>query len=135
MWTDAAEKRFKLLKEKLTKAPVLALPNFVKLFQVDCDASIIVLGQCYLKMDDQLLTTTKNLVMRQRNGRLMSKELYVIYQSLKHWEYYLIHQEFVLFTDHQALRNIKSNTNSNRMHQRWIDYIERFTFTVKNSFQ
>ena len=38
-WTVAAEKGFKLLKEKIIEKLVLALPNFNKLFSVRCDAS------------------------------------------------------------------------------------------------
>lgn len=32
------------------------------------------------------------------------KELYIIVQALRHWEYYLIGEEFVLYSDHEALQ-------------------------------
>ena len=38
-WTVAAEKGFKLLKQKITEKLVLALPDLSKLFSIRCDAS------------------------------------------------------------------------------------------------
>ena len=38
-WTIGADKSSNLLKEKVIEQPILALPNFNEVFQVDCDAS------------------------------------------------------------------------------------------------
>ena len=44
MWNKACEQSFQKLKECLTSAPVLALPEDARLFTVYCDASRIDLG-------------------------------------------------------------------------------------------
>jgi hypothetical protein len=44
MWTNEVEEIFKFLKKEVIEAPILALPNFDKVFEVDCDASHVGIG-------------------------------------------------------------------------------------------
>ncbi|XP_013617844.1 PREDICTED: uncharacterized mitochondrial protein AtMg00860-like [Brassica oleracea var. oleracea] len=39
VWTPAATNAFNIIKDKLTSAPILALPDFTLVFELHCDAS------------------------------------------------------------------------------------------------
>ena len=53
-------------------------------------------------------------------------------QAIKHWRHYLFHKEFVLFTDHDSLRHIRSQDKVSHKHGRWMAFLEKFTFVVKH---
>jgi hypothetical protein len=50
-WAKAQENAFNVLKDKLTHAPLLQLPDFNKTFELECDASGIGLGGVLLQED------------------------------------------------------------------------------------
>ncbi|NKR04773.1 hypothetical protein GUJ75_26455, partial len=44
VWGEAQQQAFDELKTRLTKAPVLVLPDFTKTFEIECDASGLGIG-------------------------------------------------------------------------------------------
>ena len=40
-WNKVAQRAFEEVKQKLCQAPVLALPNFDDLFEVECNACLL----------------------------------------------------------------------------------------------
>jgi hypothetical protein len=60
-WAKAQENAFNVLKDKLTHAPLLQLPNFNKTFELECDASGIGLGGLLLQEDKHVAYFSEKL--------------------------------------------------------------------------
>ncbi|GKA51451.1 RNA-directed DNA polymerase [Tanacetum coccineum] len=100
--TSEAAKAFDILKAKVTEAPVLALPNFDEVFQVECDASGVGIG------------------------------IYAIVRSLDTWRHYLLSNEFVLFSDNKALKFINGQHKLKPLHAKWVEFIQAFSFVIRH---
>ena len=113
-WTHEAEKGFDPIKAKITSAPVLALPNFEKIFEVNCDASKIGIGIVLSQEEHPVAFFSEKLNEARTRYSTYNLEFYAIVQVLCHWRHYLIQREFVLNTDHEALRYLNSQKNLNK---------------------
>nr|XP_027062888.1 uncharacterized protein LOC113689295 [Coffea arabica] len=130
-WGEDQAKSFQLLKYKLTHAPVLSLPNFDKAFKVECDASGIGIGVVLLQEGRPVAYFSEKLNGAALNYSTYDKELMALVRALQTWQHYLRPREFVLHTDHESLKHIKSQDKLSKRHARWITFIDSFTFVIR----
>jgi hypothetical protein len=58
--------------------------------------------------------------------------IYALIQTLKHWRPYLIHREFILFTDYDSLKYLYSQNKLSPRHARWISFLQQFSFVIRH---
>ena len=131
-WNPATERAFQQLKLALTIAPVLQLRDFNKLCDIATDASRTGIG-VVLSQDTHPVSYFSEK-LNDAKGRYSNydRELYAVVQSLKFWQHYLLHQEFTLYSDHDALRFLHSQKKLSALHQRWMEFLQEFTFSLRH---
>ncbi|KAJ0885239.1 putative nucleotidyltransferase, Ribonuclease H [Helianthus annuus] len=132
IWTEEAESAFQLIKEKLTSAPILILPDFSRVFELHTDASQGGIGAVLSQGGRPVSYFSEKLTGPKLRYSTYDLEFYAVVQAVKHWRHYLFHKEFVLFTDHDSLRHIRSQDKVSHKHARWMAFLEKFTFVVKH---
>ncbi|KAJ4952425.1 hypothetical protein NE237_029257 [Protea cynaroides] len=129
-WTQEVVEAFNKLKEDMTRAPVLALPDFSKPFIVECDASRSGVG-AVLMQERPIAFFSQALQGRNLLLSTYEKEILALVLAVQKWHSYLVGQKFVVRTDHKSLQYLWSQKISTLAHQRWLYKLMMYDFKVE----
>jgi len=89
LWSSAATEAFDALKQALTTAPVLQLPDFDKPFIIDCDASGTGFGAVLHQGDGPIAFFSRSVAPQHAKLAAYERELIGLVQAVRHWRPYL----------------------------------------------
>ena len=121
-WGEKQENAFQKIKFLLTNAPIIALPNFSKPFELECDGSGVGIGVVLIQGGHMNATL---------NYPTYDKDLYALIRAIQTWEHYLVSQEFIIHSDHESLKYLKGQHKLNKRHVKWVEFLEQFQYVIK----
>ncbi|GJX66749.1 reverse transcriptase domain-containing protein [Tanacetum coccineum] len=129
-------KAFELLKEKLTNTPIMVSPDWLRPFELMCDAIDfafgVVLGQRKGKHFRHIHFASKTLNNAQQNYTFTKKELLVVAFAFDKFRSYLVLSKTVVFTDHSTLKYLFVKQDAKPRLIRWILLLQEFDIKIKN---
>ncbi|XP_071733907.1 uncharacterized protein [Rutidosis leptorrhynchoides] len=111
-WSSAQESAFQMLKQKLTTAPILSLPDGNEDFIVYCDASRQGLGCVLMQRQKIIAYASRQLKNHEQNYTTHDLELGAVVFALKIWRHYLYGTKCTIYTNHKRKVNIVANALS-----------------------
>ncbi|KAD6796059.1 hypothetical protein E3N88_06955 [Mikania micrantha] len=125
-WGPKQSEAFQILKDKLTHAPILALPEGVEDFVVYCDASHTGLGCVLMQRNKVIAYASRQLKTHEKNYVTHDLELGAIIFALKLWRHYLYGVHFTVYTDHKSLKYIFDQKELNMRQRRWMETLNDY---------
>nr|GEW35681.1 putative reverse transcriptase domain-containing protein [Tanacetum cinerariifolium] len=131
IWEEDQESAFRLLKQKLCEAPILALPEENDEFVVYCDACLQGLGAVLMQKEKFIAYASRKLKPNEENYTTHDLELGAIVLALKIWRQYLYGTKCIVFTDYKSLQHILHQKELNMRQHRWLELLADYDCEIR----
>ena len=106
LWGVDADEAFNKLKNVITQAPVLALPDFLKPFTLETDGSRIGVGVVLSQMQHLIAYFSKKLNFRKQKQSAYAREFFAITEAIAKFRHYLLGHKFVIKTNQKSFKSL-----------------------------
>jgi hypothetical protein len=136
-WSPLQQNAFDELKHLIVTAPVLRYPDPSKIYHLETDFSKIGFGWVLSQEDEEghqhpVLYGSRSLSKQEQNYSAFRGEFSCLYEACTKLRHYLIGSQFIVYTDHKALKymnNFKDSTG--KMSHMMADLLQFGHFKIK----
>ena len=137
-WTPSLDKQLEDLNQQLLQPRIVRLPDPQRDFILETDGSRIALGSVLKQrfedtgLEHPVGFFSRALIGSERNYAVYELELYPVVRAVENFRMFLLGCEFLLRTDHAALRNLlcRDLPPTSRV-ERWILRLSEYNFKIE----
>lgn len=133
-WRASEQTAFEELKSRMKQAPILIQPDFSRPFVIYCDASGKAVGGVLGQEEDGVVKPiayeSKKLSLAEQNYPIHELELLAIVHCCKVFRCYIEGRPTTVYTDHAALRFLKTQKTLSRRVARWMEFLETLELNI-----
>ena len=129
---ELAQRSFTALKDAMSSAPVLAIPDEELPYEMVCDACGYGIGAVLIQKGKPVAYYSYKMNSAERNYPTGEQELLAVVKSFQHWRCYLegCKGGVTVVTDHKpnTFLNTKPSTQLSRRQVGWQQFLSRFDY-------
>ena len=129
-WNAAAQNAFESLKKAMSQTPVLAMPNFNKVFTIETDASGVGIGAVLQQEGHPIAFLSKTLSPKHQALSTYEKEFLAVLLALEKWRGYLLDRHFKIKTDHFSLKYLLGQRLTTPFQTKWLPKLLGFDYEI-----
>ncbi|XP_019253895.1 PREDICTED: uncharacterized protein LOC109232588 [Nicotiana attenuata] len=130
-WSCKATEAFSKLKEAITSAPILTLPDFSIPFGVETDACSLGIGAVLMQNGQPIAYLSKGLSPQHQSLSVYDKELLALVMAVSKWTQYLTGKSFTVKTDQKALKFLLEQKLHTGSQLKWITKLMQYDFIIE----
>ena len=128
-WTGKVQNAFDRIKEALTSAPVVRLPDNTKPFRLVCDASGTGIGAALMQEENPVAFESRKLTQAEQHYTVTEQELVAVVHALRIFRCYCLENPTTVVTDHKANTFLQEQKTLSSRQARWSTFLQDYDLT------